>query len=100
MATANIYVLKDPRTNAVRYVGVTTSVSARLKRHCMIKPSERTYRANWIRSLIGAGFRPLLETVEVCGLDEAYDREQHWIKVYRDQGAQLTNSSDGGRGLL
>lgn len=50
-----IYVLKDPDTNEIRYVGKTIKpLDSRLANHIYHakKPKHRNKRLNWIRSLL------------------------------------------------
>lgn len=90
-----IYLLRDPRTNDVRYVGKTLDPSLRLSRHIQAaRRGVRTHVACWILSLERAGLKPVLEIIETCG-DEWAERERYWIGHYGDS---LTNHSLGGDG--
>lgn len=94
-----IYGLVDPRTGMLRYVGVTRqTVKRRLTDH--IKRSrngEATYRSNWIRSVLDEGLEPQTIVLEVT---EDRDREIIWIAFFRSRGCELTNSTDGGEGVI
>ena len=94
-----IYTLSDPRTTAVRYVGVTFRRKARMHEH--ISHAVRggnTYRDRWIRSLITAGIRPFYQVIQ-AGQGEGWEEaERHWIAHYR-LCAKLVNCTDGGEGL-
>ncbi|WP_213761806.1 GIY-YIG nuclease family protein [Caballeronia sp. dw_19] len=97
-----IYLLRDPLTQDVRYVGKT--VKTLRKRLCGHISQARggksdTYRDRWIRGLGEKGFIPLIEQIEVCG-DNWAARERHWIAEFRSAGARLTNHTDGGEGTL
>jgi hypothetical protein len=98
----SIYLLSDPATGAVRYVGKTVmrwrkrltahindARSGRLRHHC----------ANWIRSLGSAS--PVLTVVEeVHGLaEDGLEVERRWIARLRAEGSRLTNLTDGGQGM-
>lgn len=72
------------------------SLSARLSGHIYSSKSRRTYRDNWIGSLIAAGVMPAIELIEVAYGDWA-KREAFWISHYRS--ARLTNHTDGGEGV-
>lgn len=97
----DIYILIDPTTDRVRYVGWSIDTNKRLKPH--IKTSEngreRNHKANWIRSLLAVGLYPKLQTVERGVIDFA-EREIFWIAYYRSIGEPLTNGTDGGEGML
>ncbi len=95
---SNIYVLKDPRTNEVRYIGFTDNPKRRLAAHLTTCNSERNHKANWVRSLVNLALRPTLEIIEET--NSPVEREMFWIKHYRALGARLTNSTDGGEGVL
>lgn len=92
-----VYSLHDPETQDLRYIGQTThTLEARLKQH-MRQLKARTYKNNWIRSLLGA--RPLIRcvcfAVSQADLDEL---EIMHIEKARISGCRLTNSALGGRG--
>lgn len=93
-----IYVLKDPRSGKVRYVGKTVRpLNERLKRHLKEK-NLHTRKFNWIRSLKAIGLVPVIELVEICSISNWESREQSWITYYKKYGHELTNSTDGGDG--
>jgi hypothetical protein len=60
-----IYTLVDPRVpDIIRYVGQTAKPKERLRKHCKAAGRDRpTYRAHWIRQLLGAGVQPQLITL-------------------------------------
>jgi hypothetical protein len=94
-----VYVLKDPTTGDVRYVGWTADPEKRLRTHInssrLHKP--KTYKACWIRSLLVRGLQPLMEVVE-SGFGDPAPAEMRWIAAMRAAGAKLTNATDGGDG--
>lgn len=96
--TTLIYVLRDPRNGAVRYVGKTVQkLSKRLKAHIARSPKKQTHRDCWIASLAALGLAPRIEQVAEAGDDWA-EAERAWISHFRGQGCDLTNQSDGGEG--
>lgn len=95
-----IYILKDPRDGAVRYVGKTTRpLYVRFWQHTGRASLRRTdtWCARWIRSLLDVGLAPVMEFVEDAAADWAA-REAYWIAYYRAAGADLTNLTNGGEG--
>jgi group I intron endonuclease len=90
-----IYVLKDPRTLLIRYVGVTNkTLGSRLSRHMWAaNHGMQTHVSRWIRLL---GARPIIEEVE---RNCSRSREKFWIKHFKSLGCELTNITDGGEGL-
>lgn len=97
-----IYVLKDPRDGAVRYVGKTVAqVRIRLSNHitAAIRDGKDTYVCRWIRKLHADGVQPTVEMIDTAGDDWA-KREAYWIDWYWTRGAKLTNVTLGGEGTL
>lgn len=91
-----IYLLRDPRDGAVRYVGKTiTSLRRRLSGHISRAKKPQHHSQRWIAGLLGLGFTPIIELIEIAAQDWQ-DRERFWIAHYRGAGARLTNLSDGG----
>lgn len=94
-----IYVLVDPRTAEIRYVGVTVKVLAyRRSQHISTaKAGDKRHVSNWIRTLLSTGREPVILCVEVT---KDRSRENYWIAHYRAAGLDLTNLTDGGDGVL
>lgn len=97
-----VYGLSDPRTNAIRYVGVTKcglkvryDDHIRVARHGKRGVPDRTHRSFWIRSLLAVGLRPSLIPLEDT---EDRSREQWWIRHLRSLGSDLVNATNGGEG--
>lgn len=101
-----IYELRDPRSKDVtpRYVGITIKdLEKRLYFH--IKDAERsissTHKIKWIQSLLRSNVTPTIHLIEeVIGWKYACEVEKYWIKEFREQGYNLTNSTDGGEGSI
>lgn len=84
-----IYVLKDPRTGDVRYVGLTNNPAIRYQQHLQSSSGDKQ---SWIAELSSEGIRPLLEIIETVETKvQAETREQYWIYEYRGRGADLLN---------
>lgn len=95
----SVYLLSDPRTSEVRYVGCATRLKKRYSEHISSR-RERTYKGLWIKSLLADGLRPVLAVIETGIGDGWQAREQFWIAHYRSQGGDLTNMTDGGAGAV
>lgn len=93
----SIYVLIDPRTSEVRYVGWAFDVRQRWHAHVSSAPRTRSHKANWIKQLLALGLRPIYQVIEE-GTGDWREAERRWIDHYRRQGAALTNMTDGGEG--
>lgn len=96
-----IYTLNDPRTDAVRYVGMTHDPVARLASHLrdVGRRRRRDHKTAWLRSLAALGLRPVLHVVEE-GSGDWQAAERRWIAHFRSIGADLTNGTAGGDGLI
>lgn len=96
-----IYVLKDPRTDAVRYVGYTNNLKARFKTH--IQHARRClhdcYKDRWVRALLALNMSPVMKVIEEGEGDGWQDAERRWIAYYKER-AKLTNGTIGGEGGL
>ena len=101
MRSWSIYALSDPRNGDVRYVGWTVNPKRRLRDHLSESRRKDTYRARWIRALSSLGLVPVMTVLEP-GVGETTwaEAETRWIAHYRDNGARLTNATDGGEGCV
>src|SRR5271157_1261868 len=84
-----IYALVDPETHLVRYVGQTTQLKRRYKRHCSAKDR---CTADWVRSLDRAPQLVVLETARIApfpGTSRVFipgdttRAETKWLKRFR-----------------
>lgn len=89
-----VYALCEPDTKAVRYIGKTVNLKARIARYRCGK-HHSPHLKNWIAKLGRQGKWPEVKLLETClfGLGEA---EKHWIKHGRERGWDLINATDGG----
>jgi len=104
MKTIQIYILIDPRTDEIRYVGKTEqTLSARLNAHMQDKG--KCHRVNWLNELKALGLKPRVVTLVTIDLfDDQGDKiwqseERYWIKRLKSMGARLTNNTIGGDGV-
>lgn len=98
-----IYGLVDPLVGRPRYIGKSTSGFERPYAHLNRVPlSDRTHRANWIRSLKNEGrgyFVVTLQDFPDDASDETLnDAECKWIAFGHAEGWDLTNATVGGDG--
>ena len=95
-----IYVLADPRTNEIRYVGKTHQpVSSRVASHIrdsIKRPS--CHRHYWLNSLTRDGVKPSAFVIDSGSSDDWGDVESSWINFYRGVGFDLVNTTSGGQG--
>jgi len=92
-----IYALCAPETGDVRYVGQANNPTRRHRLH--LKDQTDTRRGRWIRTLLCCGRAPTLLILERINGDWQ-EAERRWIASYRAAGADLTNHTDGGEGIL
>lgn len=101
-ALVRIYILRDPRDQAVRYVGKTVkSLKERLQVHlASSRYYARRHVCNWIKTLQARDLSPSIELLqEVSSQEDWAERERYWITKLRDEGCRLTNLTSGGEGL-
>jgi len=99
MEKVYIYCLKDTEEN-IRYIGKTTNIKRRLYSHIAEATRSKTnrYVHNWIKSLLKNKQKPIIEIIEICNESNWIEKEQYWIKYYRNIISNLCNSCDGGTG--
>ena len=98
MTTTNIYILIDPLTNQVRYVGKANDVSQRYKAHINRARKHQIHKKNWIESLKKQGLKPIIEVIDVVPIDNWVFWETYWISQFRTWGFNLINYTEGGDG--
>jgi hypothetical protein len=102
MSLIKVYYLysTEPGNSGMRYIGQTKrSLEKRLAVHRSgARKSADTYIARWIRSVCESGYEVrigLLKSNAIWNADE-----MAMIKKYRALGYRLTNSTDGGDGIM
>jgi len=98
-----IYYLSDPRDpNNIRYIGKTIrELNHRLSIHIAeISLVNKTHKNNWIKFLLNEGIIPTISLIEEINDSYGSEREIYWIRYYKELGFDLTNSTDGGEGML
>ena len=96
-----IYLLVDPRTDEVRYVGKSTTGECRPREHVMpsrMAKDANTYKGRWIKSLLVINMKPIILIREYQAEDDLGQIEKHWIESARAWGCRLTNLTNGGEG--
>lgn len=95
-----VYLLVDPDTDEVRYVGKSANPEGRLKSHMRYKQSARLPVGLWARSLMSRCSAPTLRIYGACATEsEAFALERLAVAEFRGGGARLLNQTDGGDGL-
>lgn len=97
-----IYLLIDPATNEIRYVGQTCrKLKKRLSQH--VHDVSDTHKSRWIKKLKRFGYTPLIKVVqffENISDKDLNNAEVYWIRHFKELGNNLTNSTDGGNGTI
>jgi hypothetical protein len=93
-----IYVLKDPFTDEIFYVGQTyQEIATRLSGHINEPETVNPAKKERIRQILERGGKPKIEEIETipgtCYADKLFvnDREIFWVKVYKSRGVKLLN---------
>lgn len=95
-----IYVLIDPRDNAIRYVGKSDDPQHRLGVHMSEREKVAPHKSRWVAQLKKLGLRPLIYVIEEVPQEKWQEREIYWIDFFRDTlGCDLTNIAAGGIGV-
>lgn len=89
-----VYVLSDPRTDIVYYVGITNNPDVRMAQHVYSLKSTRA-KDNWVRQLLSEGVKPEMRILQGRN-DREYIlcREKYWIQYYLVRGAPLLNTQN------
>lgn len=97
-----IYGLINPRNGQLRYVGKSSSGTARPRQHWRpgnLSKDPNQHKVRWLRQLLAAGLKPEVEVLETCDSAEALsEAEQHHIAYWRMVGCNLVNIAEGGAG--
>jgi group I intron endonuclease len=97
--SASIYVLVDPRTGDIRYVGFTLkTLEARLGIH--LRAGGSNHRVNWIKSLRRCGHAPVIRLVQMVTVDACEAAEVYWIGYFKSIGCDLVNMTNGGKSKI
>lgn len=90
-----IYILIDPFTNRVRYVGKTVmTLDWRLKYH--IKQHSNMPKVDWLTSIIKKKSYPIIRQIDVIKESKWIEAEKYWIKFYKELHGNLFNIACGG----
>lgn len=98
METTNIYVLIDPITNMIRYVGKANNVTQRYTAHLNRARKHQVHKKNWIEQLKKLGLKPIIEVIDEVPINEWIFWETYWISQMKTWGFDLINYTNGGDG--
>lgn len=95
-----IYILKDPISNEIKYVGKSNNPEKRLKRHMSEYNLIESWTAKnkWLLYLKNKDMYPIIEIIQECFDDDVNFMEIKWISHYKSIGIGLLNETEGGDG--
>lgn len=93
-----IYILIDPTTNEIRYVGKSNNPKNRLKNHLNFSKSDQTHKRNWLSKLKKQGLKPIIEIIDTVPINNWQFWETFWISLIKTWGFNLINYTEGGDG--
>ena len=96
---AYIYILIDPLTNQIRYVGKANDPKKRYLSHKNKSKDKNTHKRNWINKVMLKGVYPEIEVIDKVLKSEWKYWEKWWIMYFKSIGADLINKTFGGDGL-
>lgn len=88
----HVYVIRDPETKSVRYVGKTIDPAQRARNHRGGMGCNWAFR-RWIASHLENGRYPTLDVVEIVGHEDGDMAEQRWMNRLLDEGCELFNQT-------
>lgn len=96
----SIYLLVDPISKTIRYVGQTKqspSIRYNGHKHTSVYKKDKTHKGNWLRTLYSVGLEPIIKTLDKVNTREECDElEKFYIKTFLQIGHKLTNHTEGG----
>lgn len=97
MNKVSIYVLIDPFTKEIKYVGKTIcDPKKRLAGHIDEARQKEGEKSKWIKKLLSKKATPIIKVIDQVNESEWEDWEKYYIKSYREAGINLFNISEGG----
>lgn len=97
---AFIYILEDPQSNTIHYVGKTIQPKTRLNGHIGSAKYQRTLVEKWIYSLALKGQVPTMRIVEECSEDVINEKEKYWIDFLSESNTLLNSKNHIGSGKV
>ena len=97
----DIYVLKDPETSIIYYVGRSVNIKTRYRQHIFLarRSKKKNRKDAWILSILNKGLKPLIEIIESVPEEICVEREIFWIdtlgktiKLKNDRDIKYENS--------
>lgn len=94
-----VYVLYSTEDFRIKYVGATKDVNNRFHHHLSTSELSESRKCKWIRNLLYNGYELRYKIVHHCkDMKEALSKEVNLIRILKELGYELVNSTDGGLG--
>jgi len=90
-----IYVLKNPITNEIHYVGRSLNPKVRYRMHIHLskKSKHKNKKDAWICGLLNSNLKPSLEIIDITSEEDAIEKERYWIETLK-KTCDLKNCRD------
>jgi len=96
MKNVYIYIIINPISNEVRYVGKTSNPKRRFYQHLHTKL--KSYCSKWITTLLDNNITPEFVIIDKVPIEDWQFWEVYWIAQFKTWGFNLTNLTSGGDG--
>lgn len=91
-----IYGLFEMNSQILRYVGKTTDLKRRIRRHVNERFKHDSYKDRWVRNVINSGNEVEIVLIDTVDNSEWQYWEKFYISYFKFIGCKLTNGTDGG----
>jgi hypothetical protein len=101
MKKTYIYSLNCPLDGTVKYIGKANSPKDRFRKHKNLadkNTGDNILKNKWIKQLLDQNLLPILNIIEEVDISEWKTKEKFYIKLYKDNGAEIFNICGGGNG--
>jgi len=90
----HIYVLKNPITMEIKYIGKSNHPKKRYKQHLYHALKNNNKRDIWIRELLNQNKKPIMEIIDIVDKNNWVKKEIEYIETFRKHHADLTNETN------
>ena len=91
-----IYGLIEKNNNTLRYIGKTTDIKRRIRRHINERFLHDSHKDRWIRKMINDNDELDIIIIDIVDQTECQYWEKFYISYYKFIGCKLTNGTNGG----
>ncbi len=91
-----IYGLIEKNNNILRYIGKTTDIKRRFRRHINERFLHDSYKDRWVRKMINENIEIDIIIIDIVEQIEWQYWEKFYISYFKFIGCKLTNGTNGG----